>query len=765
MKPMLVETKQKISVRTIAPIGIITLGFSMLAAGGFFFWKGIQPPVSVPKTPTMQSLTTELLSLNTQYQQASASGKVKKLRTLRSIAEQRKTLAASLLQKDPGTFLKTSLAQSDRDSLPSEIQPLVEQAVTLQGEIEVEHSDDFQHAVAYYSYSVKTKDPPASFRLHFSGAGPTILSGATVKVSGVQLDNDFAVPGVTTSDEAVLSDPTIDPLPGLTVVAVPSSPAVSGAKKIMVVVYDVADAPMITDPNWWRGKIFTDPDSVNAYYQENSFGNLSVAGKLSTQGDIYGPYRVSGSATHCSSEGLDEAKQRALQDGAVFSGYDYYIYIGWASAIYCGKNGIQIGNEVYSYSGQDFFTIEHELGHAFGTGHAGGNHAGPGGGSAEYADPFDVMGNSGFMRHMSTARKAQLGWYQPGDLQEITTSGTHTATIYPIEEPSASPKGVKISAGSTQFYYLEYRHPFGQYFDNFSTTEPVVNGVSIRLANDTNLLSSAWTTTLIDAVPATSSFSDAPFQVGQTFTDVARGVQVTTTRVTPDRSSAEVSITLTCARSNPLVTASPSTNYARPGDTEQYRLTITNKDTVACGSSTFAVDPINLPVGWTQVPASTTVTLLPQQSAAVDITVTSTPNATGVVPISGRATNQAATSFQGSTTIVYKIDSTAPSVTITSPTDGAVFSKSSTVSITATTSDNYVIDSREIFIDGASLKQCGSTGSCTYDWSLSNVSAGTHRIRYTATDGAGNVGENSITVTVVTSGGGGSGGGLRRLPE
>ena len=42
-----------------------------------------------------------------------------------------------------------------------------------------------------------------------------------------------------------------------------------------------------------RNIIFTAPNSANAFIQEESFGQLSLTGKLRSDGDVYGPYRSS----------------------------------------------------------------------------------------------------------------------------------------------------------------------------------------------------------------------------------------------------------------------------------------------------------------------------------------------------------------------------------------------------------------------------------------------------------------------------------------
>ncbi len=85
-------------------------------------------------------------------------------------------------------------------------------------------------------------------------------------------------------------------------------------------------------------------------------------------------------------------------------------------------------------------------------------------------------------------------------------------------------------------------------------------------------------------------------------------------------------------------------------------------------------------------------------------------------------------------------DTGAPSVTITSPTNGAYIGNS--VSINGTTSDNTGVTKREVWIDGK-LRSSG----LPYTWGTKRgVARGAHTITVKAYDAAGNVGQASVTV-------------------
>ncbi len=91
-------------------------------------------------------------------------------------------------------------------------------------------------------------------------------------------------------------------------------------------------------------------------------------------------------------------------------------------------------------------------------------------------------------------------------------------------------------------------------------------------------------------------------------------------------------------------------------------------------------------------------------------------------------------------------DSTSPSLTIISPTDGSAIIGTTTVSASA--DDNVGVSSVEVFVDGVSA---GSLPSSPYSWNWNTASVpnGQHNLTLKATDGAGNSASQTISVTVL----------------
>jgi chitodextrinase len=96
----------------------------------------------------------------------------------------------------------------------------------------------------------------------------------------------------------------------------------------------------------------------------------------------------------------------------------------------------------------------------------------------------------------------------------------------------------------------------------------------------------------------------------------------------------------------------------------------------------------------------------------------------------------------------YLIDTVAPTVNITSPTNGASIAGGSTATIAATATDNDAVSSVDMYIDGT--KVATLTGApYTYSWNTAGVSLGNHTIQVKAADPSGNLGSSTLeTVTV-----------------
>lgn len=91
-------------------------------------------------------------------------------------------------------------------------------------------------------------------------------------------------------------------------------------------------------------------------------------------------------------------------------------------------------------------------------------------------------------------------------------------------------------------------------------------------------------------------------------------------------------------------------------------------------------------------------------------------------------------------------DNASPTVSITSPSDGAEFDEGSTFEITVDAADDIGIEQVALFNNG---EQIETDGSSPYGWTVQNAPAGSYEFYVEATDPSGNVSmSNTVTVSV-----------------
>ena len=90
-------------------------------------------------------------------------------------------------------------------------------------------------------------------------------------------------------------------------------------------------------------------------------------------------------------------------------------------------------------------------------------------------------------------------------------------------------------------------------------------------------------------------------------------------------------------------------------------------------------------------------------------------------------------------------DRTFPTVSITSPVNSSTVSGTVTINVTA--SDNVGVSVVKVIIDGILLSS-SSVAPYSFSWSTTGVASGTHTIKATAQDAAGNISSSSIQVGI-----------------
>ncbi len=204
----------------------------------------------------------------------------------------------------------------------------------------------------------------------------------------------------------------------------------------------------------------------------------------------------------------------------------------------------------------------------------------------------------------------------------------------------------------------------------------------------------------------------------------------------------------TCTRTAPALSASPASQSGGAGASLTYALTLTNRNSSACGASTFSLAQ-TLPAGfsgsltpWASVSPGSSVSLIWHVAAPT----TGSPGTYASTATAVEASAALPASATVTTTVVAAVDTTAPIVAIKSPGAGAMLSGRSTV-ISATASDLSGIRAVEFYIDGR-LLVADTTGPFAANWNLRKAAKGSHQLRVRAMDNAGNAAEQTIGVTV-----------------
>jgi Bacterial Ig-like domain (group 3)/Gametolysin peptidase M11 len=316
----------------------------------------------------------------------------------------------------------------------------------------------------------------------------------------------------------------------------------------------------------------TNGASVANYYQEVSYSqqllNVTVT-----------PWLLSASAapSSCDYTAIGNAGDgAATAAGYAPANYQNRFYVfpsrgdcGWAGLAYVGFG------RAWSNGYNQLNVYAHELGHNFNLRHAAslyyaGQAIGGSCSSAEYGDPFDVMGNISAM-HFNATQKSILNWIPAASVKTHGT-GSATYTLSPIESPGGTTYAVKIPAAANRIYWLEYRQPIG--FDSGMSSYPN-NGAQIRVANPFESLCSgcADDSELLDMTPGTANnFGDGALVVGQTYVDSSYGTTISVLSAT----ASALTVQVTAPGSTTTVTTlASSPNPSTVGASVTFTATVT----------------------------------------------------------------------------------------------------------------------------------------------------------------------------------------------
>lgn len=279
-----------------------------------------------------------------------------------------------------------------------------------------------------------------------------------------------------------------------------------------------------------RAAVFTGAASLNAFEREQSYGTISLTGKLRPDGDVFGWYTIDAPTATCDPDAWKGAADaKAVAAGVDLSGYQHHVYL-FPKVSACSWSGTadMPGRDSFLNGTMTVRMLAHEFGHNLGAAHAGTLRCVDDAGvpvsfsasctASEYGDPFDVMGTSA--RHASAFRKVAAGFIPASSVTTATRTGTYRIASSSVASTAVTSLRIPRGPGAN-YWHVEVRSPAGV-FENVAATDPSVTGVTVRLAGEFT----ASATRLIDASPATATMLDAPWQPGQRFVDPVFGVAI-----------------------------------------------------------------------------------------------------------------------------------------------------------------------------------------------------------------------------------------------
>lgn len=368
-----------------------------------------------------------------------------------------------------------------------------------------------------------------------SDAQPRSLIGQRVRIDGE--GGASSVPGTVRPDGVQRLAAAVPP----------------GPRSLLVIVLTTPDKPRpAATPAEVRSAVFTGARSTNVLFQQQSAGATRFVGRVRGDGDVTEPLAIGVTTPGCDFAAFADAGDSAARAaGWAADAYDHVMYL-LPNTSHCSFGGLgdMPGRRTWSNGYLDVRIVAHELGHNLGADHAGSQSCSDAGGIAvtlsttcvsdEYGDPFDVMGIPD--RLMSSWHRAQLG--QLPASQELRLRESQTVTLVSADDFTAPGNRLLLVPRKeprvvvTSWLAAELRSELGP-FDLWGIGSPVTRGLSVRVVPNVAVTKPSL---LLDARPDTSSFEDAPIQVGETLRDEPHGIAIRLNSVTG--TSADVTVTM-----------------------------------------------------------------------------------------------------------------------------------------------------------------------------------------------------------------------------
>ena len=673
-------------------------------------------------TLDQQLVTTndQLLAGLAQYQKLPGNQRAAYLPTLVKLAQHRQEHMIALMEQAPTVAAARMMPAALRARLPAQAAALVETEVRVQGDVFAHVADNFEAGRSKSTFKLKGRGDPTALNIFLGD--PNASERDLQRASGKQA----AVTAMRIGDNLLLLDRHALQAAGATTTTtstgslVAAGTVVQGDQKTLSVLLNFSDKALTCTASDVQSRLFGATGStVNNNYQQSSRGLVSFSG------NAVGPFTINYASTGaCDYSGWAAAADAAVKAAGIDATQYTRINYVTPSNSTCGWSGLAYmpGRQSWVQSCSATGVFSHELGHNISLHHAGTP-------SAEYGDGSDPMGGARVVNH-NGANRTMAGWMPSGSVLDVGTGGSYALATISTNTTAGSPQVLRIVKPDTgEYYYVSVREALNL---DAALSTAYVDNISVHRATGT--------------LPA-KTFLLQNVAGGQSFVDSANGITITNQGVLSGLATVAVTFNGgSCTRSAPVVSVAPASQTAAPGATVNYSVSVTNRNTASCGSSSFSVAQA-LPSGFAGRFGATSLAIAAGASATTSWAVTSPTTAlpaTYTVSVTAQDSTAGNPTTAHASDIVF-VDGGAPVVAITSPAAGATVT--GRVSIAATASDNTAIRQVEFYVDGA-LIATDTAASYGATWNARKAAPGLHTIKARALDTAGNAAEKSITVTV-----------------
>jgi len=713
------------------------------------------PPQQISKNEinSLKELTNNISNTYSRYKKSYNTNDAKKLQ---NDIVKRKKLLVKAMRSDPESFLLSTLTNQQRSDLKSMARNCPETVNTVEGTLEILHADFFEKNTSKTQLVLKTKANKKIVLYPAFGLSKNLISGMKIRVKGLQIDNELAFDGTRSLAN------TNNDFGGFDVLEAPTIDTIGEQRTIVILVnFQNTEQPSLTSDQI-RDVFYNNPDSVNNYYRENSYNQVSF------NVDVLGWYTIpltqSCSYNTASSDLVTTNSIRAVDSSVNFNDYSRLIIVApfgdcWGGLSTVGQVSVntQDGNIPLSiayvntdiaYVNTNFPGIKvyaHELGHGLGNYHAGFlNCYGAslllpfGSCFTTLGDIYDLMSGR-YVGHFNAYHKDNLGWFSSNKIkimQSNTDNGQYI--IKPIEDATDDVTVLKILNNANKYFYLEYRQPIG--FDSAidSTTTDVFQGGLIHYTYTPIALLYA-DSLLIDSTPIPDSYglsSYSSLKPGYTYVDPVGGTRITAISATPDGLIVDVRLGKTDFTPPNVLITSPVQDSIISGDVK----------IVAGASDESGIQKVEFYIG--------NVLFGTDAEAPYEAILNARDLSAGFHYVKAYAYDRSGEPYGlpgniGISPLLRFIveDTTPPNIQITSPADNSFVY--GTVSVKVDASDQSGIQKVEFYIDDT-LLNTDSTPPYTRPLMLNYPIGSGHYIRVKAYDNAPvqNVGVSQIRITI-----------------